>query len=444
MDAKEIKKWDREHHLHSWSVQGALDPIVFDRAEGSCFWDADGKRYLDFSAQLINQNTGHQHPKVVKAIQDQAAKVCFCAPGLAYESKSALVKALVEVMPGDLKHFFFTLGGAEANENAIKMARTYSKKFKIISRYRSYHGATYGAISLTGDPRRPPVEPGIPGVVRVLDPYCYRCSFGLSYPGCGVQCAKHIEEVILYENPDTIAAIIMEGVCGSNGIFVPPAEYWPMVRQICDKYNILLISDEVMAGFGRTGQWFSVNNWNVVPDMITMAKGLTSGYLPLGGVAISGKMNDYFQKNMLWGGLTYNAHPLCCAAAVATMQVYHEEGLIERARNMGVILKQELEALKAKHPCVGDVRSIGLFSLLELVKDRQTKEPLVPWNAAGPALAMNKEINKRLLEGGVYSFVRWNWIFVTPPLVITEAELKEGLAVIDQVLSFVDTQICLT
>ena len=441
MDASEIKKLDREHHLHSWSVQGALDPIVFDKAEGSCFWDADGKRYLDFSSQLMNLNTGHQHPKVVKAIQDQAGELCFCAPGMAYKTRSQLVKALSRVTPGDLNHFFFTLGGAEANENAIKMARLYTGKSKIVVRYRSYHGATFGAISLTGDPRRPPVEPGIPGIVRVLDPYCYRCSFGLSYPGCGIQCAKHIEEVILYENPDTVAALIFEGVTGSNGIFVPPPEYLPMVREICDKYNILYVSDEVMSGFGRTGKWFSSQNWNVVPDMITMAKGLTSGYVPLGGVAVSKKISDYFQDHMLWGGLTYNAHPLSCAAAVATLKVYEEEDLIDGTRRMGDILMNELEALKAKHPSVGDVRGIGLFSLIELVKDRETREPLVPWNATGPAAAMTKEINKRLMDGGVYTFVRWNWIFVAPPLVITEDELREGLQVIDQVLTYADSQV---
>ncbi|MEW5723136.1 MAG: aminotransferase class III-fold pyridoxal phosphate-dependent enzyme [Thermodesulfobacteriota bacterium] len=441
MDKTEIKKYDREHHLHSWSVQGALDPIVVDRAEGSCFFDLDGKRYLDFSSQLMNLNTGHQHPKVVKAIKDQADRLCFVAPGMAYLTRSQLVKALMEITPGDLNHFFFTLGGAEANENAIKMARLYTGKFKVFSRYRSYHGATFGAISLTGDPRRPPVEPGLPGVLKVLDPYCYRCPFGLTYPGCRIQCARHIEEVFLYENPDTIAAIFMEGVVGSNGIIVPPPEYLPLVREICDKYGVLLVSDEVMSGFGRTGKWFAVDHWNVAPDIITMAKGLTSGYLPLGGVAVSKKISDYFQDHMLWGGLTYNAHPLCCGAAVATLQVYHEENLIERAAQMGDLLMAELEALKARHTSVGDVRGLGLFTVIELVKDQQTREPLVPWNAAGPNLALTKEINKRLLQGGVYTFVRWNWIFVVPPLVISEAELREGLGVIDEVLGWVDTRI---
>jgi taurine---2-oxoglutarate transaminase len=340
-----------------------------------------------------------------------------------------------------LNHFFFTLGGAEANENAIKIARLYTGKFKVFSRYRSYHGASYGAISLTGDPRRPPVEPGIPGVLKLLDPYCYRCPFGHTYPACGVQCAKHVEEVIQYENPNTVAAIFVEGVVGSNGIFIPPPEYMPMLREICDKYNILLVSDEVMSGFGRTGKWFAVNHWDVVPDMMTMAKGLTSGYLPLGAVAVSKKISDHFQTNMLWGGLTYNAHPLCCGAAVATMNVYREENLIEDTARKGTLLMGELEAIKAKHACVGDVRGLGLFTIIELVKNKDTREPLVPWNAAGPDLAINKEINKRLLEKGLYTFVRWNWIFVVPPLIISDEELRGGLAVIDEVLDWADTQI---
>lgn len=438
MDAAEIKRLDKTHHIHSWSVQGQLDPIVVDRAEGSCFWDADGKRYLDFSSQLVNTNIGHQHPKVVEAIKAQADKLCFIAPGMAYESRSQLVEGLARVTPGDLNHFFFTLGGAEANENAVKIARQYTGKFKILSRYRSYHGATYGAITLTGDPRRPPVEPGIPGVVKVLDPYCYRCPFGQTYPGCGIQCAKHIEEVIQYETPDTVAAFIMEGVVGSNGIFVPPPEYWPMVREICDKYGVLLISDEVMSGFGRTGKWFAPDNWDVVPDVMTMAKGITSGYVPLGGVAVNQKIWDYFQDHMLWCGLTYNAHPLACAAAVASLQVYHDENLVERAARMGDVAATALQALKDKHPSVGDVRGLGLFNIIELVKDQKTREPLVPFNASGPAAAPTKEINKKLLEGGVYTIVRWNWIFVCPPLVVTEDEFAEGMAVIDQVLDEVD------
>jgi len=441
MDSVEIKRLDRQHHLHSWSAQSAIDPMVFDHGRGACFWDGNGKRYLDFFSQQVNLNTGFQHPKVVKAIQEQAEKCCYCAPGFAYEKRSELAHALSKVTPGDLKHFFFTLSGAESNENAIKIARLFSGKFKILARYRSYHGASFGAITLTGDPRRPPVEPGIPGVIHVLDPYCYRCSFNLTYPECGIQCAKHIDEIIRYEGPETVAGLFLETVTGSNGLFVPPPEYMPMIREICDRHNVLMICDEVMSAFGRTGKWFAVEHWDVVPDIITMAKGLTSGYVPLGAVAVSNRIADHFQDHVLWCGLTYNAHPLACGAAVATLKVYEEEGLLERSRRLGDLLMAELKGLQSRHPCVGDVRGIGLFTIIELVKDRDSREPLVPWNATGGALALTKEINKRLLAGGVYTWVRWNWIFVSPPLVISEEELKEGLGVIDEVLSFVDTQL---
>jgi len=439
MDASRVKALDRAHHLHSWSVQGQLDPIVFSHGQGAAFWDAEGKRYLDFSSQLMNLNTGHQHPRIVKAIQEGAQKCCFIGPGYAYESRSALVEKLAAITPENINHFFFTLGGAEANENAIKMARLYSGKNKLISRYRSYHGATMGAITLTGDPRRWPAEPGIPGVIKVFDPYCYQCSFGLEYPSCRIRCAEHVREVMMYEGArDYVAAMIVEGVTGSNGIIVPPPEYYPRLREICDEFKVLLICDEVMSGFGRTGEWFSFQNWGVKPDIITMAKGLTSGYMPLGGVAVSDEIAAYFQDHMLWCGLTYNAHPLSCAAAVACLEVYEEEDLINRARRMGQVIKTELEALKAKHKCVGDARGIGMFWVLELVRDRQTHEPLVPFNTTGD---LTKGIMKRLRDGGVMTFVHWHKIFVVPPLVISEAELKEGLEVIDGVLAWVDEQL---
>ena len=440
MDANEIKRLDKEHYLHSWSVQGPLNPEIFDHGQGAYYWTADGKRYLDLASQLMNLNTGYQHPKIVKAIQVQAEKSCYCGPGFATEERSRLMEALSRIMPGDLKYYFLTLGGAESNENAIKIARLYSGKFKILSRYRSYHGATFGAITLSGDPRRPPVEPGIPGVVHVLDPFCYRCSFHLNPQTCGLQCANHIEEIIQYENPDTVAAIFMEGVTGSNGIIVPPPGYMARVREICDHYKVLLICDEVMSGFGRTGQWFAIQNWNVVPDMITMAKGLTSGYVPLGAVAVSKKIGDYFQDHMLWCGLTYNAHPLACGTAVATLKVYEEEGLIENARKLGTWLMQQLEGLKAKHRCVGDVRGIGLFTAIDLVKDRATHEPLIPWNAKGSEMTLNKEIYKRIHSKGIYVSFRWNFLYVIPPLVITQAQLQEGLDVIDEALSFADKE----
>jgi len=439
MSQSETKKYDKEYVVHSWSVQSALDPLVITRTKGVHMWDENGKRYIDMTSQLMNQNIGHQHPKVVQAIKDQADKLCFVAPGVAYESRSMLGKALAEITPGDLKRFFFTLSGADANENAVKIARMYAKKWKIITRYRSYHGATYGAIALTGDPRRPPVEPAMPGVVRVFDPYCYRCSFGLTYPGCNLRCADSVEEVIQYETPETVAAVLVESVVGSNGLIVPPDGYMQRLREICTRNNVLLIADEVMSGFGRTGKWFAVNNWGVVPDMITMAKGLTSGYVPLGAVAISRRIMEVLDKQMLWAGLTYNAHPLACGAAIATLKVYEEDKMFANAAAMGNVVRKETEAMKSRHKSLGDARGLGLFWALELVKNKKTREPLVKWNAMGADAAGAKEISKRLLEGGVYTTVRWNYLVIAPPLCITEEELREGLQVIDRVLDYADS-----
>lgn len=438
MAKSEIKLYDRQYVMHSWSVQSALDPLVITRTAGVYMWDEDGKCYLDMTSQLMNQNIGHQHPRVVEAIKKQAEKVCFLAPGVAYETRSYLGKALAEITPGDLHKFFFTLGGADANENAVKMARAYTKKWKIVTRYRSYHGATYGAIALSGDPRRPPVEPAMPGVVRVFDPYCYRCSFGLTYPSCDLRCAEAVAEVIQYETPETVAAVLIEAVVGSNGLIVPPEGYLARLREICDRNGVLLIADEVMSGFGRTGEWFAVNHWQVVPDMITMAKGLTSGYVPLGAVAISRKIANVLDQQMLYAGLTYNAHPLACAAAIATLEVYRQEKLLENARALGEIVGAELNAWKEKHKSVGDVRGLGLFWVIELVQDKKTRQPLVKWNAQGAEAAVSREINKRLLEKGVYTTVRWNFLFIAPPLCIKEDELRAGLKIIDEVLDFPD------
>ena len=330
------------------------------KAEGVYFWDADGKRYLDFSSQLMNTNIGHQNPKVVKAIQDQAAQLTFVHPGNATEVRGLLGKKLAEVTPGNLKKTFFTLGGSEANENAIKIARFYTGRNKILARYRSYHGSTHGSIALTGDYRRLAVEPVMPGGVHFLDPFCYRCPFGQKPESCKRECISHLEEVIMYEGPDKIAAIIMEGVTGSNGIIVPPDDYWPRVREICDKYGILLISDEVMSGWGRTGKWFAVDNWNVEPDIITTAKGITSGYVPLGAVIVSEKIAEFFEDKYLYAGLTYSGHALACAAALATIEVYEEDKLIENSATLGKYLGEALEDIKERHPSVGDVRYIGL------------------------------------------------------------------------------------
>ncbi len=439
MDAAEIKRLDKAHVMHSWAVNATLDPTVISDVDGVYLIDSTGKRILDFSSQLMCVNVGHKNQKIIKAIQEQAEKVCYLYPGFAYESRVKLGQALAEVTPGDLNKFFFTLGGAEANDNAIKIARFFTKKHKILARYRSYHGATYGAISLTGDPRRPPVEPGIPGVVHVFDPYCYRCSFGLTYPECGIQCVENVAEVIEYEIADTVAAVVVETVTGSNGLIIPPDGYMKRLREICDENDILLVADEVMAGFGRTGQWFAVQNWDVVPDLMTMAKGLTSAYIPLGGVAMSKNVSSAMDEEMFYCGLTYNAHPLSCAAGCAAIEVYKEENLIENARVMGKILKAELERLKEKHACVGDARAIGLFSCLELVKNKKTKEPLSPYNAMGKAAANSTEIFKRLMERGLFTFVRWMFLFINPPLSINEDQLREGLSIIDEVLDYGDT-----
>ena len=427
MTAAEIVRLNKEYTLFSWSAQAAVDPIPAVRAEGVYFWDADGKRYLDFSSQLINVNIGHQNPKVVKAIQEQAAKMCYVQPALATEPRGVLGQMLAERTPGNLKKSFFCLGGAEANENAIKIARWYTKRHKILARYKSYHGATHGAVALTGDYRRWAVEPTIPGVVHVFDPYCYRCTFGWTPDTCHRECITHIEEVIRAEGPDHVAAIFLEGITGTNGILIPPDDYWPRIRQMCDKYGILLVADEVMSGFGRTGKWFAVDHWGVAPDMMTMAKGLTSGYVPLAAVVVSEPIASFFEERVLLGGLTYGSHPLGCAAGVATVRVYQEEGLIENSARLGSYLGQRLEELKARHRSVGDVRYIGLFTAIELVKDRATKEPLP-----------SAPLNRLLREQGLSTFLPANLVFVTPPLCINQAQLDEGLALIDRALEIAD------
>jgi taurine--2-oxoglutarate transaminase len=441
MKAEQMIRESMEYTFFSWSVQSEVNPIPMERAEGVYFWDADGKKYLDFSSQLMNLNLGHQHPKVVKAIQKQAETLCYSHPGMATEPRARLGKLLAEVTPKNLNKTFFCLGGAEANENAIKMARMYSSRHKILAHYISYHGATHGAIALTGDNRRWAVEPTMPGAVHVLNPYCYRCPFGWTVDTCHRECVSHIEEVIQYEGPDEIAAIFLEGVVGSNGIIVPPDDYWPRMREICDKYGILLISDEVMSGFGRTGKWFAVNNWDVKPDMITFAKGVTSGYAPLGGVIVSDEIATYFEKNKLWCGLTYSAHPLSCAAGVAAVQAYEEDGLIENAEKVGKYLGKRLEKIKKDHLSVGDFRQIGLFSVVELVKDQTTKEPLATRNATGDELKTMNEIGKFLRENGLFTFIKANMIFIVPPLCITKTQLDEGLEIIDRALKISDDAI---
>ncbi|MFZ5634672.1 MAG: aminotransferase class III-fold pyridoxal phosphate-dependent enzyme [Bacillota bacterium] len=433
--AEDTFRDDRQYVIHSWSVQGQLNPPVVNRAEGIYMIDGNGKKIIDFASQLVNSNIGHQHPKVVAAIKEQADKLCYISPPFATEARSRAAKKIVEVAPGNIKQVFFANAGAEANENAVKMARAYTKKFKILSRYRSYHGATFMAIALTGDPRRPPVEPAAPGVVKVFDPYCYRCTFGKEYGKCKLECVEHIGEVIMYENPDTVAAIIVEPVIGTNGVIVPPPEYMPRLREICDRNNVLLICDEVMTGFGRTGEMFAVNHWNIRPDIMTMAKGVNSGYVPLGVVAVDRKIADYFQSTMFWGGLTYSGHALACAAAEATIEAYQEENIVANSKAMGAIMLEEMKKIRERHRCVGDARGLGLFGCLELVKNKETREHLVPWNGA-PGIM--KDVFKAAWDKGVYLMLRWNFLFLFPPLIINEQQLRQSMAVIDEVLEIAD------
>lgn len=437
MDSKEIVSKNKEYTFFSWSIQDQVNPIPVGSAKGVYFYDTDGKKYLDFSSQLMNTNIGHQHPDVVAAIKEQADEICFVHPGNATRVRGELGEKIAEVTPGNLKKTFYTLGGSEANENAIKIARYYTGRNKILARYRSYHGATHGAIALTGDYRRLFVEPAMPGTIHFLDPYCYRCPFGQKPDSCKRECISHLEEVIQYEGPDKIAAIIMEGVVGSNGLIVPPDDYWPRVREICDKNGILLISDEVMSGWGRTGEWFAIDNWNVVPDIITTAKGLTSGYAPLGAVVVSEPIAKYFDDKYLSAGLTYNGHALSCAAGLATISVYEKEDLIQNAKKMGEYLGGRLEDLKKAHTSVGDVRYIGLFTAIEVVQDQESKEPF-------GAEAIGK-VKKFLMDNGLFTFIMANKngsiIFIVPPLCINQSELDEGLAVIDGALGLLDKEL---
>ncbi|MDX6513758.1 MAG: taurine---2-oxoglutarate transaminase [Gaiellaceae bacterium] len=428
----------KRYVLHSWSVQDQLNPIAVAGADGRYFWDYDGKRYLDFASQLVNVSIGHQHPRIVAAIKEQADKLCTIGPPMATEARSTLGRLLAEVTPGDLSMSFFTNGGAEANENAIKLARWYTGRHKIIARYRSYHGATGGAITLTGDPRRWPAEPGIPGVVRMLDPYTYRCPAGHPDPCPVCSGAPHLEEILQYEGAHTVAAVILETVVGTNGIIVPPDGYLQSIRETCDRHGILLICDEVMAGFGRTGKWFACENWDVVPDILTVAKGINSGYVPLGAMVVREPIAAWARDKYFAGGLTYSGHPLACATGVASIEAFREEGIVESAAERGDDFARGLADLQEKHPSIGDVRGLGCFWGLELVKNRETREPLVPFNAAGEAAAPIGRVAKAGLERGLYLMTHWNVVMVCPPLNITREELDEGLAILDEVLTVAD------
>jgi taurine--2-oxoglutarate transaminase len=431
MTGQEMVDLCRRHTIYEWSAQSAADPIPVARAKGIYFWTPEGKRFIDFNSQLMCVNIGHGDERVVRAIQQQAATLPYANPFMATEPRARLGAKLAQIAPGDIDVFFFTNGGADANENAIRLARLATGRHKIAARYRSYHGGTAGSLSLTGDPRRWASEPGIPGVVRIPDFY-----HGIQR---GFDTAEEVltqtEEVLQMEGPHTIAAIIVEPVTGTNGILIPPDGYMQGLRKLCDQHGILLIVDEVMSGFGRTGEWFAINHWNVVPDLISMAKGLTSAYVQLGAVGMRRSIADHFQKNVFFGGLTYNSHTLACAAALATLDVYESDGLLENARRMGRVMRAHLEELERRHPSVGATRNIGLFGIVELVRNRATREPLAPFNGTSPEM---QALNKFFREAGLYTFVRWNTFFTNPPLCITEAEMKEAFAIIDRGLEITD------
>lgn len=438
----QILPLSREHVFWTWSAQARVNPIAAKRAEGVYFWDIDDKRYLDFNSMTMCVNIGHGNQRVIRAMQEQAAELPYAAPGMTTKIRAIASRAVAEITPGgQLTKVLFTLGGADANENAIKLARGYTQKHKILTRYRSYHGASAGAMAATGDPRRQAWEPNLmPGVVHFLDPYRYRSTFHRSNPGISEaeftrDYLNHLEEIILYEGPQTIAAILMESVTGTNGIIIPPQGYMQGVRALCDKYGIVMIADEVMAGFGRTGKWFGIDNWNVIPDMVTMAKGLTSAYAPLGAVAMKPEIAAAFDEHVFESGLTYTSHPISLAAAVANIQVMKDERIVEHAAEMGPILHKLLTDLGESHPSVGDVRSIGLFGIIEVVKNRETKEPMAPWNSSSPEMTA---LRKYCLDHGLFLYTHWHTILIIPPLIISEAQLQEGFAVLDEALKITD------
>ncbi|MFJ6152646.1 aspartate aminotransferase family protein [Micromonospora profundi] len=428
---------DRAHVFHSWSAQSTLDPMVVEGAEGSYFWDGDGNRYLDFSSQLVYTNIGHQHPTVVAAIQEQAARLCTIAPPYANEARSEAARLIAERTPAGLDKVFFTNGGAEAVEHAVRMARLHTGRPKVLSQYRSYHGGTQTAVNLTGDPRRWPNDTGTAGVARFFGPFLYRSEFGATTEEEEAALAlRHLERVVEMEGPSTIAAIVLETVPGTAGVMPPPPGYLAGVRALCDKHGILYVADEVMAGFGRTGAWFALDHYGVVPDLITFAKGVNSGYVPLGGVVISDHVVETFSTRPYPGGLTYSGHPLAAAAAVATMTAMRDEGIVENAARIGAdVLGPGLREMAERHPSVGDVRGLGVFWAVELVKDRATKEPLAPYGSS--SVEMN-EVLAACKRNGVIPLANFNRIHVVPPCTVSETEVKTGLAVLDEALNLAD------
>jgi taurine--2-oxoglutarate transaminase len=434
---------DRAHVFHSWSAQALIAPVPVAGGSGAVFWDDDGHRYVDFSSQLVNLNLGHQHPRMVEAIKVQADRLCTVAPIFANDVRSEAARLICSHAPAGLEKVFFTNGGAEANENAIRMAKLHTGRHKVLSTYRSYHGATAAAIAATGDPRRWANEPTVTGSVHFFGPYPYRSAFGSTTEAEEAERAlAHLASVVALEGPDTIAAVLLETVVGTNGVLVPPDGYLAGVRELCDRHGIVLIADEVMVGFGRVGEWFAVDRWDVVPDLITFAKGVNSGYVPLGGVIISEEIAATFAERAFPGGLTYSGHPLACASAVESIHIFEDDDLVGRARRLGdEVIRPALEELADRHPSVGEVRGLGCFFAIELVRDAATREPYVPFNASGPAAAPMNELVASCKERGVWPFAHFNRLHVAPPLVIEEDEIRRGIEAIDDALEQADAAV---
>jgi taurine--2-oxoglutarate transaminase len=426
----------------TWAFQKNWKPLHVVDAEGCYFIDASGKRYLDFSAQLMCCHLGHKNQAVIKAIEEQAKKLAFIGPGFATDVRAELSKLLLEVLPAGLEKFFYATSGTEANEAAFKIARMYTGKTKIIARYHSYHGSTMGSIAATSDPRRWAMEPAgkIPGVIFAPEVYCYRCPIGHHYPECKIACVEYIEHMI--ENESDVAAVIIEPIVGTNGVLIPPKEYMPRLREICDKHNVVLIADEVMSGWGRTGKWFAVDHWDVKPDILTTAKGITAAYVPLGLCATTKKIADFFEDHYFSHGHTYEAHPLTLAPAIAAINEYKRLNLIERANEMGKYLEEKLNVLKAKHPSVGDVRGMGLFWAVEVVKNQKTKEPFNTYQdkVSGVPLLVDK-VAAEMMKNGVFIQAWVSHFVIAPPLIITREEIDNGVTVLDEALTMADNEI---
>lgn len=441
-EAQEIIQDNMDYTLFSWSKQKGIAPIAVKYGEGVYLYDYDDKRYLDFSSGLMNVNIGHGNQRITDAVVKQMQEISYVTPSCVTKVRGDLGKKLAEISPGNLTKTLFTVCGATAIENAIKLARLYTGRHKIITKYRAFHGSSYGAMSAGGDPRKLPADAQqAPNFVHVEDPFCYRCPFGQEFGKCQYECVSHIQRVIEFEGPENVAAILMEGESGSSGCIKYPPDYFKKLRTICDKYGILLIADEVMSGFGRTGKWFGIDNHGVVPDMIATAKGLTSGYLPFGALIVSDTIAKYYDDKVLWLGLTYSAHPVGCAAALETLKIYEEDNLIANAAAMGKYIEKRVEEMKVQHPSIGDFRNTGLLGCIELVKNRNTKEPMAPFNAKPDEMLIMNKVAAKIKELGMYTFVRWNYIFIAPPLIITKEQIDEGLEIISEAIAIADSYV---